>query len=419
MARPLLLLLGDLAAGVPLGLRCRRSALSAAQPFSQSVDSRPTMPPAAKGNSCGRGDRLAGGRGELQGGRHGRIRTSAGRAAVTIEKGDTVQMDPGLPGMPDYLTVVFAVGDKPLGSPDGGPGKYKAVFTLHRPAFRLLPERQNSFERGLVGDSHLAITKPAYEPPGNRDATEIRAALTIPVAEGQEYRVRGLPNEKGFLGKLEVASFEADSFNDAHAKAYRVVALVLSDFSIQLDIPLRMFQVDLTELSTESCRASSINPFFETPCVVSPRISTTPEFRAYASLYRAGLNSNSLLYQFLCFYKITEGIRKKRVARSREAKRRGQPYQLPVEVVPQSEEAFAPWLDAIFPVHPKWDEFHLDAVFRKETLGRTFEDLVGGEAPMTKIRNAIGHAFTASSGKDITNLDEIDLHIEAQPGCPF
>jgi len=36
------------------------------------------------------------------------------------------------------------------------------------------------------------------------------------------------------------------------------------------------------------------------------------EFRKYASYYREGLASNSLNYQFLCFYKIIEGIRKRR-----------------------------------------------------------------------------------------------------------
>ncbi len=36
------------------------------------------------------------------------------------------------------------------------------------------------------------------------------------------------------------------------------------------------------------------------------------EFRLYASLYREALNSLSLRYQFLCYYKIAEGISARR-----------------------------------------------------------------------------------------------------------
>jgi len=57
---------------------------------------------------------------------------------------------------------------------EGSPGLYEVTFILHRPGYRLQPEGQLSFASGLRGDSHLAITKPAYSPPGNPDADEIR-----------------------------------------------------------------------------------------------------------------------------------------------------------------------------------------------------------------------------------------------------
>jgi hypothetical protein len=44
--------------------------------------------------------------------------------------------------------------------------------------FNLLPDVQHSFAGGLKGDSHLAIIKPAFSPPGNPDADRIKIAGT-------------------------------------------------------------------------------------------------------------------------------------------------------------------------------------------------------------------------------------------------
>ena len=49
----------------------------------------------------------------------------------------------------------------PLG---GSPGVYEVTFILHRPGYKLQQERQLSFSSGLRGDSHLAISKPAFSP---------------------------------------------------------------------------------------------------------------------------------------------------------------------------------------------------------------------------------------------------------------
>lgn len=56
----------------------------------------------------------------------------------------------------------------------GGDGLYEVTFILNRPGHRLMPDGQFSFSNGLEGDSHLAIKKPAFEPPGNPDAIGIK-----------------------------------------------------------------------------------------------------------------------------------------------------------------------------------------------------------------------------------------------------
>jgi hypothetical protein len=94
-------------------------------------------------------------------------------------KATSVSLDAGLPGLPAYLIRVFATKDGPLGPPTGSPGKYRALFTLQRPGFRPLSEREVTEGEHIVGDSHLAMAKPAYAPPGNENARHLEMGLIL------------------------------------------------------------------------------------------------------------------------------------------------------------------------------------------------------------------------------------------------
>src|SRR3981189_779211 len=128
----------------------------------------------------------------------------------------------GLPGQHQHIISVNQFRDsrdtRNIGGPQGLPGKYTVTFVLARPGFALLPECQHSFAPGLSGDSHLAITKPAFSPPGNPDADQIMIRGTT---EDGNFVFSGLPNERGFLGKFVSEPFDAKSFKNAEAKAHR------------------------------------------------------------------------------------------------------------------------------------------------------------------------------------------------------
>src|SRR5215217_8609415 len=103
-------------------------------------------------------------------------------ASSTSSEDSSVVLDPmGLAGFPQYIIARPSYRDsndlRNLGGPEGLPGKYMTVFTLNRPGFSLLPETRHSFASGLKGDSHLAITRPAFTNPNLPDADriEIRA----------------------------------------------------------------------------------------------------------------------------------------------------------------------------------------------------------------------------------------------------
>src|ERR1700686_1352201 len=100
----------------------------------------------------------------------------------------------GLPGQHQHAIAVNQFrnpGDRRnVGGPQGLTGKYTATFVLARPGFNLLPEGHHSFALGLRGDSHLAIAKPAFSPPGNPDADQIMIKATT---EDGNFVFDGLP----------------------------------------------------------------------------------------------------------------------------------------------------------------------------------------------------------------------------------
>jgi len=212
-------------------------------------------------------------------------------------KTGSVRVEMGPAGLPEFTTIVNVYKDGAPAPVGGSPGQYSAVVTLSRPGIRPLPEYEQRPSTALRGDSHIAIAKPAYAPPGDPDATEIRMT-------GREGVVfSGHPNEAGFLAGFKVYPFEAADFMDAYVKAYARVAPSLSMWSAHLDVPLHVFQVDVLEIATKNTFIAYVNPFPELPFAVPPGLKDDKEFEALTSLYREALNSNSLPYQFLCFYR--------------------------------------------------------------------------------------------------------------------
>ena len=128
----------------------------------------------------------------------------------------TASIRMGLPGMQHEIIVVPVREDGPAGTPAGGPGDYKIVFTLARPGRPLTTEYNVSFESGLQGDSHLRL------PPST---TEIRLELHTSAGE---HTFVGRPNDQGFLAKVEIGSIHGQNFVDAERVAYRVLAPMLS-----------------------------------------------------------------------------------------------------------------------------------------------------------------------------------------------
>jgi hypothetical protein len=320
----------------------------------------------------------------------------------------TAQAPVGMPGQQQHIIVVNRFKDpndpRNLGGPIGAPGKYIVTFVLARPGFNLLPEAHHSFVAGLKGDSHLAIAKPAFSPPGNPDADEIQIMGNT---EDGNFKFHGYPNEKGFLGKLLSDPFDAKSFHDAELKAYRAIASSLSNWSAHLDIPLHIAQVESAETRTGNTQTSIVTPSLEVPLAIMPTATLMPEFRGYASLYREALSSNSAVYQFLCLFKMIEGMLKRRARLGAEARKQGTTITRSEERIPGELKDTTPWLNTIFPVRRTWDPMALSSIFPTEVFGKSFQYVI--DKFLYPMRIDIAHAITSQSGELTQSIDEL-LH---------
>lgn len=316
----------------------------------------------------------------------------------------------GLPGEAGDLHIInrFSDGDPRNQLPlQGSPGNYQVTFVLARPGYNPLPEGQYFFATGLAGNSHLAITKPAFTPPGNPDADQIKI---YGKTDDGVFAFIGYPNSKGFLGKLVSDPFKASDRQDAKRKAFRALASSLSNWAVHLDIPIEVYQVDIVELATGNTQMSLINPYLEAPFSVTPTAQMKPDFRGYAGLYREALASSNVVYRFLCLFKIIEGLRARRKRVEREAKKLGMAFTPIIEVLPSTTDE-EKWLNAIFPIRRalNWDRMALESAVPHEVRAMEFSLVL--RDILEPLRNNIAHALTSSTGELTMSADEL-LHTE-------
>jgi hypothetical protein len=332
-------------------------------------------------------------------------RAEAARTGLSPTQRNAILPPMGLPGHHQQIHIVNQFkGDDPRNSaPLGGsPGEYEVTFVLGRPGFSLQPEGNVSFANGLRGNSHLAITKPAFSPPGNPDATEIRVYAHT---EDGDFVFSGYPNEKGFLGKFVSAPFRAKNRHDAEHKAFRAIASALSNWSAHLDIPLEIVQRETKEVITGNTQTSFVPPYVEAPFAVAPMHQPSNEFRGYISLYREALGSSSTVYSFLCLYKIIEGLRARRTRLERAARHGGTSYSSVPEVFPKTSGEIVGWLNALFPIHREWDRMSIESAVPPDVRGRSIQDFVADTLKL--IRANIAHSLTEPSGELKLSADEL------------
>lgn len=318
-----------------------------------------------------------------------------------IIKGDLL----GLPGQPLRFVMRRVIPkeeglSKPAKKPGADVTPFSVTFTLSRPGEAISPDKRVSSSALLTGNSYLRL-RPSDASPTSE--TSIRFPV---LTEEGLFEIQESVNTEGFISKLEILSIKAKDFSQAENIARKLIMPSISWHSTHLDIPLHIYQVDVVNLTTEDFMIyRAAKPFDALVIPKGIRIyDVKKESAAYASVYREALNSNSHIYQFLCFYKIIDGIRKRRKRLSRKAITVGQSSARSSERVPEDINALLNLLRKTFMVNFAWDEIEAETVLPKEFWGREITDIVDHQ--LKPLRNELAHAFLRS-GEIPLSVDEL------------
>jgi hypothetical protein len=318
----------------------------------------------------------------------------------------------GFPGEPYslVLTNIFKEPDVHLNAvpPWGLPGLYQVTLVLGKPGERAFPENEVKFAEFMDGNSHLAILAPAFPAPA--DAVKIALAIK---GESDSFVFEGWPDKAGFLAKLQTKPFEAQNRNDAEMRSTKAAQSVLSEYAANLDIPLQIDLIEVTEMATANKSLTLIAPF-QSGGSSAPIEAYDPEFANLAALYREALVSNTPAYRFLCFYKILEASRKRRERLGRKLKKEYRPVRFG-EVVPTTYPEQIAWLNAIFIGPRQWKELTLNQIFPLEFRGKKLTALFDG--PLRQMRDRIAHGILDSGS--YLHLDDLTSTREITKRLPF
>ena len=346
-------------------------------------------------------------------GREERARKAPANPARTNPKGESRDVRIGGVGGQHQRILIRNMfkGDDPRSSVPraGGPDDYRVVLTLTRPGTPPVGEREFSFDPAIPGDSQLGVAPPATTSLFAEPVLDGEVVMEVQTAavNGLAIVFHGHPNKQGFLGRLET-TLRANSFKDAEHEAHRAIAPLLSSWASQLDIPLMIWRIHVTATTTGSMQISIVNPFVESALTLANEFALSPDLGRFASFYREALESNSPVYQFICLFKITEGLFKRRKQLASEARTRGEQVRRPVEQIPNDPPEFTAWLNALYPAPRDWDDMALDSIFIAEDRGRKFQVIF--EKQLTDLRTDVAHALSDETGSVMVSADEA-LHI--------
>lgn len=311
----------------------------------------------------------------------------------------------GLPGMPNFVHAVAGNSRSSAhwARPGGSPGLYKVTFVLSKPGYAPAVENLVSFSNDLEGDSHLFVGLPE----------EVKIEFNSNL-DGVPVRLRGVPNKRGYLGIIVADDIPADSFGDANLKAHNAVSIILSRLSLLADVPLHIFRMVTMEIAANSHMSTFTTPVLEKQLIHMSEGNVDEHRVKFSSLYREGMNSNSPNYQFLCFYKVIEGIRRIQSERAAklnlEAKAKGTPAVTQTrDILPTSRNEQAAWLDSLF-APAIWGDIVFGQVFRPEAVGRRINELTTSSGILDTVRNRIAHSVLRDESLETISIDQ-GLHI--------
>ncbi len=220
------------------------------------------------------------------------------------------------PGRRWFMIAPAYTEQHPLGGgkldPAGYEGAYQVTATLTRRGSPNIPYVYVSDPNMMEGDSHLRLP----ELTGEGGAVGVLSIVHTSY-EDADTAFELVPNRQGRLGKIRTV-LRAESVGDAHEKAYRLLNPFLCDLSYRYDIPIEVLQMNVAELATLTVGGVKDDDFHEKTFDHEQFLGDglnygeLTHYEFFTRLYREGVNSSSVDYGFLCFYRVAEGIIKLR-----------------------------------------------------------------------------------------------------------
>src|ERR1035437_5836208 len=279
----------------------------------------------------------------------------------------------------------------------GVPGPYKVICVLGR------PKRLEELGEAQQGNSLIAVPQAGPEP----NAAIPIVGMDVDLPTGTVH-LDGFVNPQGMLAKIVVPQIQATSFFDAELRAHRATAMILSQLAVRFNIPLEIVRTECHDLRTESARLDLRPPYVIASFPGELCVCVRSDFMFYASLYHEGLRTNSEVYQFLCFYKIIEALRKRRERIAQDLRKRGDAVpSKPREVIPATMEDAIPWLNQLFNMDSAWGQEHFRIIIPREVRGRRFGQVI--DRYLRPVRDRIAHAVLDSG--ELTTLSDDMLHV--------
>ncbi|MGB8298575.1 MAG: methylamine utilization protein MauJ, partial [Polyangia bacterium] len=157
----------------------------------------------------------------------------------------------------------------------------------------------------------LVIAEPEPRSKGQPSGVRLDIAYLSRNNETKECAIMLRPNKHGRLSTA-VTTLAALGYRDARDNAYRALLPFLSKMSFENNVPLEIKASVTKEISTGGQNTEFRSPFpFERFQSYSQGLHRM-DILALLSFYREGMNSTSISYSFLCFYRILEAIYKRR-----------------------------------------------------------------------------------------------------------
>lgn len=113
-----------------------------------------------------------------------------------------------------------------------------------------------SFASGLAGDSFIHFAKPEKE----RTDSDVDEMVVFYAHDRQRIELKGIANPEGRLCKV-IAEVPAGSFAEAENVAFGAASKFLSSLSFEFDVPLRVAQMDVIQLSTGNSSMTYTCPY--------------------------------------------------------------------------------------------------------------------------------------------------------------